>query len=267
MSKTVIFKRFQEVYNSTVEKIKAGPDINEISEEVNKLSSLELLDPLYAKKVEKQIIDFYQYKLKALREVEEYIMGFNWLTNVSVKTLDRVRFFITHNCSYKDTHDRFGGELSALQVSIYRNSHLLEKKIGADTIDLIQNAKTKEEVNSAINIFSGNIDYIKTSKLVVKEVAQILPEAKKSTDLEGVDCITELRFLKSYSIENIKETVKSLSADKTSFILYILENDDIYFRNEKELFREFINCKITLDVLKEKLIELANEKPYSKLMK
>jgi hypothetical protein len=260
----IIFKRFEKIYSSQYEKIKAGPDANEICKVMSISSSEKLLDPLYAQKIEKQIIAFYQYKLQAFREIEDYILSMTWLNNVTVKTMDRVRYFITHNCSYKDTCTKFGDELSAIQVSMYRSGAILEKKIGVDTINYLYAAKTKEEVDLVMDTFNTNINYARTSKLVVKEVAKLLPEAKISADFEPQDCLQEMRFLKSYTVEHVKESVKSLNKEKIAFLLYILESDDSYYKNEKEIYSKFLQRKITFDELKGKILEIENGKTYKK---
>lgn len=260
-----IFKNFSDVYSSVNEKILSGPDSIDINEAMNKLSSSELQSPFFQENVNKQIVNFYQYKMKALREIEDYIMSFQWLSNSSLKTIERVRYFITHECSYKKTQEKFVMELSAVQVCIFRSSKLLEEKIGDNTLELIDKAKTKEQVDLAMNIFNTNVNFAKTSKVLVKEVAQLMPKAKYCNGIKPLDCLPEAKLLMLYSSGYIKQVINSLNMDKLSFLLYIIDSDDVSFKKERLLFRDYLQCKIKRDELKQELSNLEANKPFAKL--
>lgn len=265
MRKKNVFNKFQGIYNEVLKKIKEGPNADEISKLIEKLSSEQLLDRQLEHKLRNEFAELYNYKLKAIHEIEEYIIDFKWLRNPSVKTLEQIRYFITHNCSYKDTIAKFGVELSALQVCIYRASIALESKIGVETMDLLANSKSKEEVDMAMNIFTTHIGYVKTSELLVKEAGKELPEAKRGIDIEPQDCLKELSFIRTYSVGALKKALKNINMDKLAFIFYILEEDNSNLKYEKALYYKFLNFSISSEELKKSMSDLQREKLYNRL--
>lgn len=260
-----IFKKFSDVYTEVYKKYKAGPSVIDIAKAQDKLNSKELLNPFYREKLEQQLNDFQFYKLNALREIEIYILDFKkWLPKASNKTIDRVRYFINHNCSYRDTHEKFGGKLSAIQVCIFRACSSFATKLDHETLDLIANAETKEEVDSAMLTFKTKAEHVKTSNYLIEEVVNIIPDAQRKADIHSWDCLQELKFLKVYSKNYMEEYHKKLVEDNMTHLLYILESNDIHYKAEKDVFYKFLTGEITLDELKAKLQEIKDSKPFKR---
>jgi hypothetical protein len=258
-----IFKKFSDVYVAVYKKHKDGPSTEDIANEQDKLDPKELLKPNYKEKLEQELNDLYLYRLNALREIENYILDFKkWVPTASTKTIDRVRYFINHDCSYKDTKDKFNANLSTIQMTISRAATSLESKLDQETLDLIAKAETKEQVEDAMLIFKTKSEYVKTTSLLLTDVATKLPNVKRNADIEAWNCIKELKFLKMYSKAFMEKQYKGLNSSKLTHLFYTLESNDTYYKKEKELILNFITKDVSLNELEVGLRELIESKAF-----
>lgn len=248
---------FNTFYNSLKEESEKKVEEVDISESIDKLSPEKLNDTNTVLKLKKKKLNFINYKLDMVNQIKLYIEGLEWL-NGSRGTLKQVKYYITHNCSYKETQEHFSIEYNALKVKILRASSSLEAKIGVNTLDNLITCNKKSELDEIIDSYEENIKrtVIKTSKLLVKEAGKLLPVAKLNAIDDISECLRELDFLKVYSKAVVEKRFNRLNKMNLATILFILDSDDVAYVDLKGLFNSYINAEISLKVLKDKYNEL-----------
>lgn len=171
--------------------------------------------------------------------IENLLYGYKWTQSKNL--ILRIDTYLNLDCDFKKfssvIKDREGFVTNgALETSIWRASTLFKDFIGKNTVDLLKQFRLKDaETELYISIGKLSIKNL-TSDVVVSH----LPDAKKLTHINLVDCRNELKILKGLSRVNIENVFSKLDKDKLSYIRYILEESDTTLAKERSALYDFL---------------------------
>ncbi len=165
--------------------------------------------------------DLSNYKLEALNQIKSYIEGCA-LTN------KRVRAYLHCNCSCTVAAKELNIKQTTMQVYITRSSESLEKEVGSDVVDAVLGAESAEGVDAVMIQTRQSIKKQTKPDCFIKEVYEMLPKAKYSSDISIKDCKTELIILSNLSRVGLSKLINKGDPGKIAYILSILESDSVY---------------------------------------
>lgn len=189
-------------------------------------------------------------KYKALKEILNFVLDMKY---IEPKLRDKVLFYLgtegKENTRINKTASQFKCTSRSVQILLEMTSSKAYEAIGKNTINLIMDG----DIDTAVLNFKYNsTSKIDTSKLFIKGVERILPPADKGENINVNDCLKELIFLGMISTEKIKQELETLDKSKLSFILYLLNNNDNEYLDEKKMIIDYLTgCTSIKDVVKQ----------------
>mgnify|MGYP001266215799 FL=1 len=172
----------------------------------------------------------------ALMEIAEYTRNQDFLTHQSVK--NKIRFFFNNNYNYKLTAKHFNCPLNNIESTVSYAGKCLEKRIGRDTIRLIEQAQTQDALDAAMLQFRLGINPTGTQSLFVGDLSKWLPEPSDMGFRDLSEFRMEMRLLRFFSIGYFKECFAQVDQERLAHLLYILQpKDNAHVMERQVLYR------------------------------
>ena len=157
-------------------------------------------------------------QLSLLEEIKAYEMSFEWLKQKEY--IEKVKTFITRKFDYIAMQEEYGGTYDGLRNSMcFANGKFL-KKIGQDTIKLVEQG----DLGKAQLQFYKCSGKLKDTDIFSQTLLDMLPKAKYSAR-QLSDCDKELRFLYNHSLATMQSRLGKLDKENLEYIQWVLHSD------------------------------------------
>lgn len=192
-------------------------------------------------------------KFSLLNEILEYVVSLRWVVRSESK--NRMRMLIERNYDYETTAKIFNVSIHSVRAMASYTLGNLEKKIGKDTIEILM----KGEVDKAELQFRIGTGSFVVNEIFVKGVFRLIPEGRQQGNMNLLECLEELKYLKSLTILEVRKKLSALKTEKLEHIIGILESSDSRYVYEKAIICRYFNANMNDLRLKELLEELEGE--------
>lgn len=174
-------------------------------------------------------------QLSALKEIFDYIKNDETWAGQE-KSRWKAVIFIKNNCNYERTKDELGAKSkNSVEVSVSRLSKILEKKIGANTIDMILAGK----VDEAMIQFRTGSGKLNPGDYLIAGLLDLLPKSNKR-HASLLDCKKEIKFLLALTMSNLEERSRLYDEGNLSYLLYILTSTDSFVADERKVLYQLL---------------------------
>ena len=160
-----------------------------------------------------------QDKKELLSELINYVNSMKWLSRTPAKK--KITFFIKCGYDYEAFCAEFNISYESAKNSVKWAAKQLKSKIGEHTVRLIRDGYI-EEARLAFYTGSGHIS---RETLFLSDMVAILPESKFSAAYDLQDCLTELVYLRKFSVDYIEKHAKNVDKTKLAYLLSLIEGD------------------------------------------
>lgn len=183
-----------------------------------------------------------------LLEINKILNSYTWLHS---KTLvSKIKYFINNNYSYDALASKYSLKNVAARTCISRAGKIFKNTIGKEILmeafgETILHAD--RDLSDKFNL--GRMKFI-------LELRSKLPDALKSEDIKLSDCKREIMFLHYFTLKSFQDKFNTLSLEKLSYIMWILENGQT--KTESILLDSYLKSEIDFDSFIKKLEEGIN---------
>lgn len=192
-------------------------------------------------------------KFSLLDEILGYVASLRWVARSESKS--RMKVLIETGYNYETTAKIFNVSVHSVRAMASYTLGNLEKKIGKDTIDILM----KGEIDKAELQFRIGTGSFVINEIFVKGVYRLIPEGRKQGNMNLLECLEELEYLKSLTILEIRKKLDTLKSERFEHIIGILESSDSRYVYEKAIIYKYLNDNMNGSRLKELLEELEGE--------
>lgn len=199
----------------------------------------------------------------ALMEIAEYTRTRDFLTHESVK--EKIRFFFNSNYNYKLTAEHFNCPLNNIESTVSYAGKCLEKRIGRDTIRLIEQAQTQDALDAAMLQFRIGINPTGTQSLFVGDLSKRFPKPSNMGFRDHSKFKMEMQLLHMFSMMLFEQFLDSVDQKRLSHLLHILHSvDNTQVMERQVLYRMLQGEYKDFDEAWKVWVSLEEKSPFAK---
>ena len=184
-------------------------------------------------------VAFIKDKFDLLKKISNYVNSYEWLKHKDYR--DMIKDFCVSGFDYNALNEKYALSYDKAKSTISYANKKLREKIGADTLDLIDQGEIAT-ARKKFYVFSGKANI---KDIIIPDAFALLPQPDfKPINLNSTEAQQAFDFIKTYSMAEMKRRFSTIDKNALRYVLYVATGQST---KQIDKFEEYIDELFLID--------------------